>query len=45
MGAVEVEFSGGGFLEELACAVAEELVYADLDFERGVAVLVVEREV
>lgn len=30
---VEVEFAWGGFLEELAAAVAQELVQADLDFE------------
>ena len=30
---VEVEFAWGGFLEELAAAVAQELVQANLDFE------------
>ena len=30
---VEIEDSRGGFLEEFSCAVAEEFVDADLDFE------------
>jgi hypothetical protein len=39
---VEVEFPWGGFLEELAAAVAEELVQADLDFEGVVCGCLVE---
>ncbi len=34
----EVVYAWGGFLEKFSCAVAEELVDADLDFEGCVPV-------
>ena len=39
---VKVEFARGGFLQQLAAAVAEELVETDLDFEGLVRVGLVE---